>query len=201
MDSQLKLFDQIRTVLRLKHYAYKTEVSYIGWIKRFVAFHQMQSPRDLGLPEVEAFLSHLAVTEQVAASTQNQALSALLFLDRQVYHLGLDWQVNAVRARPTRYLPTVLTYEAAIAMLNHLFGAHQLLAQVLYGSGLRLSEGLRLRVKELDFAHQQIVVRDTKGQESRVTMLPQSLVDPLTIHLQRAKQLHQTDLHQGYGAV
>jgi integron integrase len=195
------LLDRVREVLRRKHYSYKTEKSYIHWIKRFIAFHKMRLPRDMGAPEVEEFLTHLAVDQQVAASTQNQALSALIFLYRDVYQRDTDWHLDAQRARSKRYLPTVLTVEEVQRVLNRLEGVHQLVANVLYGSGLRLSEGLRLRVKDLDFAQHQIVVRDTKGRESRVTMLPDCLVEPLTEHLQWVKRMHQQDLSLGYGAV
>jgi integron integrase len=201
MSSQPKLLDQVRDVLRVRHYSYETEKSYIHWIKRFVSFHNMKPPRDMGAAEVEAFLTYLAVQQKVAPSTQNQALSALIFLYREVYQRNTNWGLNAVRAKPTRYLPTVLTPDETAAILKHLSGVHQLIAQVFYGSGLRLSEGLKLRVKDVDFSLRQITVRDTKGKESRVTMLPATLVEPLGQHLQWVKQLHQQDLAQGYGSV
>jgi integron integrase len=201
MSPQLKLLDQVRNVMRRRHYSYQTEKSYLNWIKRFIAFHHMKPPREMGAPEVEAFLTYLAVHQTVAPSTQNQALSALVFLYREVYQRDTDWQLDAVRARPTRYLPTVLTPEEAIAILNCISGVYQLITKVLYGSGLRLSESLNLRVKDLDFTQRQIVVRDAKGRESRVTMLPTSLSDLLVCHLQGVKQSHQQDLDQGYGSV
>lgn len=201
MPSQPKLLDQVRNVLRRRHYSYKTEKSYIHWIKHFVAFHQMKSPREMGAPEVEAFLTHLAVVQKVAPSTQNQALSALVFLYREVYQWDTNWNLDAERATPTRYLPTVLTPEEVQSILKLLPGVYQLVAKVLYGSGLRLSEGLTLRVKDLDFAQRQIVVRDAKGRESRVTMLPGSLIEPLTQHLQSVRCTYQQDLEQGYGSV
>ncbi|MEA5463683.1 integron integrase, partial [Leptothoe sp. PORK10 BA2] len=142
-----------------------------------------------------------AVQKNVAPSTQNQALSALIFLYREVDQRDTAWGLNAVRAKTTRYLPTVLTPEEAISVLKHLSGVYQLIAKVLYGSGLRLSEGLKLRVKDVDFSQNQITVRDAKGRESRVTMLPVALVEPLAQHLQSVKQLHQQDLAQGYGSV
>jgi integron integrase len=201
MSTQPRLLDQVRDVLRRRHYSYKTEKSYIHWIKHFVTFHNMKSPREMGAAEVEAFLTHLAVDLRVAPSTQNQAFSALIFLYREVYKFDTDWGLNAERAKETRYLPTVLTVEETQSVLKGIPSIYQLVAKVLYGSGLRLSEGLSLRVKDLDFAQRQIVVRDAKGRESRVTMLPNSLVEPLTHHLQWVRRLHQQDLEQGYGSV
>jgi integron integrase len=201
MSSQPKLLDQVRVVLRRRHYSYKTEKSYIHWIKRFVAFHDMKSPRDMGAPEIEAFLTHLAVRQHVAPSTQNQAFSALVFLYREVYQRDTNWNLDAERATPTRYLPTVLTVEEVQSVLKCLSGVYQIIIKLLYGSGLRLNEGLQLRVKDLDLAHRQIVVRDAKGRESRITMLPGSLIETLTQHLYWVKHLHQNDLEQGYGSV
>jgi integron integrase len=196
-----KLLDRVRDVVRMKHYSYRTEETYVYWIRRYILFHNKRHPSEMGKVEIEAFLTHLAVKEQVAASTQNQALSALLFLYRNVLEQALDFDINAVRAKRSRYLPTVLTPTEVQEILNHLFGVHKLVIQLLYGSGLRLTEGLQLRVKDVDFAQQQIVVRDAKGRESRVTMLPVSLNDALKMHLQRVKQMYQRDLEQGYGSV
>jgi len=196
-----KLFDQVRQVLRVRHYSYETEKSYIHWLKRFIAFHQMKPPREMGAAEVEEFLTYLAVELKVAPSTQNQALSALIFLYREVYGQDTDWGLNAVRARPTRYLPTVLSPEEVQAVLRHLSGVYLLVAKLLYGSGLRLTEGLKLRVKDVDFSQHQLMIRDAKGRESRVTVLPSSLMDTLAHHLQGVRQLHQQDLAQGYGSV
>ncbi len=167
-----KLLDQVRDTLRLKHYSYRTEESYVQWIRRYILFHNKRHPKEMGSAEVEAFLTHLAVQEHVAASTQNQALSALLFLYRQVLEQPLALPIDAVRARLSRYLPTVLTPEEVNAVIEHLSGTYRLIVQLLYGSGLRLTEALQLRVKDVDFAQRQIVVRDAKGRESRVTMLP-----------------------------
>ena len=201
MNSQPKLLDQVRDVLRRRHYSYQTEKSYVQWIRRFVVFHNMKAPRDMGAPEVEAFLTHLAVHQKVAPSTQNQALSALVFLYREVYQRDTNWGLDAERATPTRYLPTVLTMEEVQRILKLLPGVYQLIAKVLYGSGLRLNEGLTLRVKDLDFAQSQIIVRNAKGRESRATILPSSLMEPLTQHLRWVKQIHQQDLEQGCGSV
>lgn len=154
----------------------------------------------MGTPEVTQFLTHLAVTEHVAATTQNQALNAIVFLYRVVLQQELVG-INAVRAKKSRYLPTVLTPDEAQQVISHLYGVYKLVVQLLYGSGLRLSEGLQLRVKDVDFAQQQLVIRDTKGKESRVTMLPNRLIDPLQVHLQTVRHLHHQDLDRGYGSV
>lgn len=196
-----KLLDQVRDAIRLKHYAYSTKQAYVQWIKRFILFHDKRHPEEMGRTEVEAFLTHLAVKRHVAASTQNQAFSAILFLYRDVLRCELDFPIDALRATKPKHLPTVLTKEEVPRVLGHLSGAHQLMANLLYGSGLRLMECLRLRVKDLDFAQRQVIVRDGKGMEDRVTMLPNSLVAPLQEHLQRVKRLHEEDLAKGYGAV
>lgn len=195
-----KLLDQVRDVIRLKHYSYRTEQSYVGWIRRYILFHSKQHPKDMGGAEVEAFLTHLAVERHVSASTQNQAFSALLFLYRNVLNQDLG-ALDAVRAKRSNYLPTVLTKGEVRSVLENISGVHGLVIRVLYGSGLRLSEGLSLRIKDIDFAQRQIVARDTKGNESRVTMLPDSLIEPLQEHLRKVKRLHQLDLDQGYGSV
>ncbi|HEY9660374.1 MAG TPA: integron integrase [Allocoleopsis sp.] len=196
-----KLLAQVRDVIRMKHYSYRTEESYVAWIRRFILFHNKRHPSEMGAAEIEQFLSYLAVQEHVAASTQNQALSALLFLYREVLRQELDESINSIRAKPSRYLPTVLTKAETHAILDRMSGIPQLVVQLLYGSGLRLSEGLQLRVKDLDFAQSQIVVQNAKGNESRVTMLPGCTVEPLQRQLQRVKRLHQQDLEQGYGLV
>ena len=201
IDPPKKILDQLRDVIRLKHYSYRTEQTYVDWVYRFIVFHNKRHPKDLGGPEIEAFLTYLAVQKKVAAPTQNQALSALVFLYRHVLHQDIGGQIDAVRAKQSRYLPTVLTHAEAIAVLTHLSGIHQLIAKILYGSGLRLSEALRLRVKDIDFAQAQIVVRDGKGGNSRITMLPNSIVDNVQGHLQHVRQQHQQDLEQGYGSV
>ena len=195
-----KLLDQVRDAIRLKHYSYRTEQSYVGWIRRYILFHSKQHPKDMGGAEVEAFLTHLAVERHVSASTQNQAFSALLFLYRNVLNQDLG-ALDAVRAKRSNYLPTVLTKGEVRSVLENISGVHGLVIRVLYGSGLRLSEGLSLRIKDIDFAQRQIVARDTKGNESRVTMMPDSLIEPLQEHLRKVKRLHQLDLDQGYGSV
>jgi integron integrase len=195
-----KLLDQVRDAIRLKHYSYRTEQAYVGWIKRYVYFHDVRHPSEMGAAEVEAFLTHLAVKEHVTASTQNQALSALLFLYREVLHQELG-PVDVLRAKRPKRLPTVLTKDETLRFIGCLSGTHQLMAKLIYGSGIRLMECLRLRVKDLEFERRALIVRDGKGAQDRVTVLPDSLVPLLQEHLQRVKALHEQDLAQGYGAV
>ena len=195
-----KLLDQMSDCLRTQHYSARTEESYIEWVRRYILFHQKRHPKDMGAPEVKAFLTHLAVERKVAASTQNQALSALLFLYREVLHQPLSG-IDAVRARQPQHLPTVLTKSEASRVLSAMTGTTQLMARLLYGSGLRAMECLRLRVKDLDFEQRQIIVHDGKGEKDRVTMLPESLLAPLRDHLRRVQQIHQQDLAAGYGRV
>jgi integron integrase len=195
-----RLLDRVRAAIRLKHYSYRTEETYVAWIKRYILFHNKQHPKDMGVEEVQSFLSHLATTDRVASSTQNQALSALVFLYKVVLDQELE-SVDALRAKRTRYLPTVLTKPEVQAIINQMSGEYKLLAQLLYGTGMRLSEALRLRVKDLDFSYQQIVVHDAKGQRGRVTMLPTTLAPFLEAHLQRVLCLHNRDLEEGNGRV
>lgn len=196
-----KLLDQVKDQIRLKHYSYRTEETYIQWIRRYILFHKKRHPKDMGVPEIEAFLNHLAVEENVTASTQNQALSALLFLYQQVLRQDLDQRIDAIRAKKSHYLPTVLTPEEVRAILTQLSGVHRLIVQILYGSGLRQTECLELRVKDLDFAQQQIIVRSGKGNKDRVTPMPQKLIEPLQEHLRIVRRTHQEDLDRGDGRV
>ena len=196
-----RLIDVVRARLRTKHYSLRTEQVYVGWILRFIRFHARRHPRDMGAPEVEAFLSALAVQGRVAASTQNQALSALLFLYREVLAVDLPWMTDVVRAKTPRRLPTVLSEDEMSRMLAHLDGRAWLVTALLYGTGMRLLEGLRLRVQDLDLGRREILVRNGKGGRDRRTMLPASLVDPLRRELLRARQLHDGDLAIGSGRV
>jgi len=195
-----KLLDQVRDVLRLKHYALRTEEAYVDWIRRFILFHHKRHPREMGAAEITAFLTHLAVVDNVAASTQNQALAALLFLYREVLQQDIG-PVEPVRAKKPQRLPVVLTREEVRQVLNQMQGTHKLMAKLLYGTGMRLMECVRLRVKDVDFARREILVRDGKGEKDRVTMLPESIIPALQAHLERVRQLHQRDLADGYGAV
>jgi integron integrase len=196
-----KLLDQVRDAIRTRHYSLRTEEAYVNWVRRFILFHGKRHPKDMAGPEVAAFLTHLAVEGHVAASTQNQALSALLFLYREVLRKELDYPIDTVRAKESQHLPAVLTKDETRRVIAQLSGIYQLQAKLLYGSGLRLPECLRLRVKDLDFERRAIIVRDTKGDEDRVTMLPDSVVEPLKEQLQRVKRLHEDDLAKGFGAV
>jgi site-specific recombinase XerD len=179
-----KLLDQVRDAIRLKHYSYRTEEAYVQWIRRYILFHNKRHPNEMGTPEIEAFLTHLAIEGEVSASTQNQALNAILFLYRHVLQQELDRRIDAIRAkRPTR-LPVVLSPEEARAIIQHTSGIYRLLLQLLYGSGLRLRECLELRIKDIDFAQNQLMVRSGKGGKDRITLFPKSTIEPLRIHLQ-----------------
>jgi len=196
-----KLLDQVRGKIRLKHYSIRTEQAYVDWIRRFILHFDKRHPSELGAPEVEAFLTHLAVQGRVAASTQNQAKSALLFLYKAVLGLELPWLDDVEKAKAPKRLPVVLTQAEVQQVLGRLQGSHWLVGSLLYGSGLRILEALRLRVKDVDFARREILVRDGKGARDRVTMLPLALANPLQVHLERVKSLHAQDLLAGYGAV
>jgi len=202
MDAQPpKLLDQVRAALRIKHYSLRTEEAYVNWITRFILFHDKRHPKDLGRAEIEAFLTHLAVEQQIAASTQNQACSALLFLYREVFQVEFDPPLNALRAKKPERVPVVLTRAETQQVLDGLSGVHQLMGKLLYGSGLRLMECVRLRVKDLDFERREISVREPKAGHDRVTMLPTGLIGPLQDHLKRVKLLHERDLAAGFGQV
>jgi integron integrase len=196
-----RLLDQVRTTIRRKYYSRRTEETYVHWIKRFIYFTGKRHPGTMGEAEVTAFLSDLAITRHVAAATQNQALSAILFLYKEVLGQELPWLDGIKRAtRPPR-LPTVLTSDEAAHLLATMVGARWLMASLLYGAGLRVIECLRLRVKDVDLSYRQILVRDGKGAKDRITVLPESLVEPLRSHLDRVRMLHARDLREGYGEV
>ncbi len=195
-----KLLDQVRDTLRVRHYAFRTEKSYINWIKRYILFHNKRHPSEMAEPEVEAFLTHLAVDEKVTASTQNQAFSAILFLYKHVLKKELH-NVDALRATHPPRLPVVMTKQEAQQVINVLPAKYQLIAQLLYGSGLRLIECLRLRVKDIDFAQNQITVYQGKGNKDRRMMLPDRVKTSLQTHLNRVQLIHQKDLKDGYGCV
>lgn len=196
-----KLLDQLRDKLRLKHYSIRTEVQYVQWVRRFILFHGKRHPRDMGAGEVEAFLTHLAVEGRVAAATQNQALSALLYLYREVLEIELPWLDSLVRAKRPARLPVVLTRQEVNAVLGRMEGTHGLMARLLYGTGMRLMECVRLRVKDVDFERAEIVVRDGKGAKDRITMLPQSLLPSLQEHLAHRRRLYEDDLAKGMASV
>ncbi|MDP2833212.1 MAG: integron integrase [Pseudomonadota bacterium] len=197
-----KLLEQLRGRIRVKHYSIRTEQAYVQWTKRYLFFHGMRHPAEMGRPEVESFLTALAVERNVTASTQNQALSALLFLYREVLRVDLPWLSDVIRAKKPARLPTVLTQEEARALLKYVDDPlMDLIVRLLYGTGMRLMECLRLRVKDVEFMRNEIVVRDGKGGKDRVTMLPASLSDRLRAHLAVVKAQHEADLALGKGEV
>ena len=196
-----RLLDQVRDALRVRHYSLRTEETYLQWIKRFILFHNKRHPMEMGEQEITAFLTYLAVDKHVAPSTQNQALSALLFLYKEVLDQELEWMDDIVRARRTERIPEVLSPDQVRQLINQLVGTHQLMTRLLYGTGMRLMEVVRLRVRDVDFHYRQITVRSGKGNKDRVTVLPASLFEPLKAHLTRVKALHVKDLAEGGGHV
>ena len=196
-----KLLEQVAAKMRVKHYSLRTEKSYIDWIKRYIWHFDKTHPKDMGAAEVEAFLTHLAVERNVSASTQNQAKSALLYLYKEVLGVELPWLDNVTQAKVPQRMPVVLTQAEVQAVLSRMDGTMWLIASLLYGSGLRIMEALRLRVKDVDFARREILVREGKGFKDRVTMLPLSLVEPLKAHLLKVQALHAGDLAAGHGEV
>src|SRR5882724_5549992 len=196
-----RLFDEVRAVARMRHLSLRTEQAYIQWIRRYIRFHNKRHPREMGETEIRAFISHLAVNERVAASTQTVALSALLFLYRDVLKQYLPYVSQIERAQKPKRLPVVFTRDETERIMANLEGGYWLIGALLYGSGLRLMECLRLRVKDLDFTYGQVTVRDGKGEKGRVTMLPAKIKNPLGRHLGAVKSIHQDDLRDGYGEV
>ncbi len=196
-----KLLERLRREIRLRHYSRRTEQAYVNWVRRFVVFHEMRHPEVLGEREMSEFLTHLATVERVSASTQNQAMGALLFLYREVLRRRVGWLEQVVRARRPVRLPVVLTREEVKSVLGRMSGQARLVAWLLYGSGLRLLEALTLRVKDLDLVRCEIRVRETKGRRDRVTMVPRTLVAELNAHLEAVRRTHQRDLASGAGSV
>ncbi len=197
-----KLLDQVRTEIRKRHYSLRTEQSYVHWIKRFILFHGKRHPRDMGAAEIEAFLSDLAVRQNVAASTQNLALSAILFLYREILGVKLPWLDGVTRAKKPQRRPVVLSRSEVQRLLDELpADVPGLIARLLYGTGMRLMEGVRLRVKDLDLSRGEILVRDGKGGKDRVTVLPQTLVEPLHAHLTVRRATYERDAKQGRAEV
>jgi integron integrase len=196
-----KLLDRVRDALRVRHMSLRTEKAYLHWIRRYILFHNKRHPQEMGEPEINAFLTHLAVDGQVSASTQTQALCALLFLYRIVLEREVGELEGLVRAKRRRKLPVVLTAEEVKRILSHLQAADRTFLSLLYGTGMRLMEALRLRVKDVDFAYDQITIRDGKGAKDRVTMLPASLKTDLREHLAKVKKQHEEDLRGGRGRV
>jgi integron integrase len=195
-----KLLDQVREALRLKHYSYRTEASYVDWIKHFILFHHKRHPSEMGAPEIQTFLAHLAQERSVAASTQNQALSAILFLYRHVLHKDIEPILLSSAKRPER-LPTVLTRDQVLRVIVQLNGTHKLMAQLLYGSGLRLMECVRLRIQDIDFEYKTITVREGKGEKDRIVPIPETIIPDLRRQIERVRLLHEEDLAAGFGQV
>jgi integron integrase len=196
---RLKLLHRVRQAIRVRHYSPRTEEAYLHWIRRYIFFHRLRHPAEMGTAEVNAFLSHLAVSEHVSASTQTQALSALVFLYRNVLELEIGLREGLVRAKRPARLPVVLTRSETRRLFANMDGVVLLACQLLYGTGLRLLECLHLRIQDIDFERNEILVRDGKGQKDRVTMLPGSCRGPLLAHLVNVRRLHETDLRQGMG--
>jgi integron integrase len=196
-----RLLDQVRETIRTKHYSIRTEQSYVQWIRRYIPFHRKKHPKNMGEKEINAFLKHLAVNRNVTASTQTQALSAILFLYKEVLGEEIGFIENIYRAKKPRRLPVVFSRQEVREIIRHLSGEKWLMANIIYGAGLRLMECLRLRIKDIDFSYNQITVRDGKGQVDRITVLPDIVKHPLKEHLKKVWQQHQNDLKKGYGRV
>ncbi|MBU0710940.1 integron integrase [bacterium] len=196
-----KLLDQVRERVRIKHYSYRTEQSYVQWIKRFILFHNKKHPKDLGEEEITQFLSHLAMQKNVAASTQNQALCAIVFLYKNVLNIDLGEFSKIQWAKRPKRLPVVFSKDEVKRILAEMSGVYKIMAALLYGSGLRLSECLRLRIKDLDFDYQQITVRSGKGDKDRTTVLPESVMDDLKKHIAGVVKIQEQDIQKGYDTV
>ena len=194
-----RLLDQVRNKIRVKHYSIRTEKTYVQWIKSYIHFHKLQHPEILSAKHIETFLTYLAVNRKVSASTQNQALSALLFLYKEVLQIELPYLDGVTRAKKSLHVPVVFSVGEAKSVINNLPVTYALMAKLLYGSGLRLMECVRLRVKDIDFNYKTITVRGGKGAKDRVTLLPEQVIESLKFQLKKAKELHDFDLQAGFG--
>jgi integron integrase len=194
-----KLLDKVRTELRTKHYSVRTEKTYVSWIYRFILFHSKKHPKDMGAEEIKAFINNLATNHHVSSSTQNQALQSILFLYKNIIKKDIDFIDSISRAKRIKHLPVVFSRNEASSILNNLTGINKLFVSLLYGTGMRLSEGLRLRIKDIDFEMNQIIVRDGKGEKDRLTVLPQKLVSELKDQISKLSNLHRIDLKKGLG--
>ena len=201
VPKSVRLMDQVREVLRFHHYAYNTEKSYVSWILQYIRFHNKKHPKVMGKNEIEAFLSYLALKRGVSAPTQNQAFNAILFLYKQVLGVDFDLDIRASRARKSKRLPVVLSRAEVADIINHLYGVPKLMAQLMYGCGLRSLEVIRLRIHDIDFEQKKIIVREAKGNKDRATFLPNNLVDLLKGQIEKVRQSHGVDLENGYGEV
>jgi len=197
-----KLLDLYREQIRLRQYSHRTEETYVKWVREYILYHNKRHPKEMGAPEIQAFITHLVVERKASASTQNQAISAILFLYRSVLRIELEEsELGFIRPKKGKRVPVVLSKDEARAVIANMRGSHKLMAQIMYGSGLRLFECLRLRVKDIDFENRRILVYDGKGGDDRVTPLPESIIPALREHLTRVKSIHQKDLKDGYGSV
>ncbi|MEP7136696.1 MAG: integron integrase [Chloroflexota bacterium] len=197
-----KLLDQMHDQIRLKQYSPRTEKTYISWVRQYILFHNKRHPKEMGVDEIKQFLAHLVSDKKIAASTQNQALSAVLFLYRHVLNMDLDeTTLELLRPQKSETVPVVMSKAEAKLLISKMTGVYQIIAQIMYGSGLRIMEVMRLRVKDIDFENRQIIVRDGKGGNDRPTMLPESLIKPLQAHLKQVKLIHEGDLLDGFGSV
>ena len=197
-----KLLDHYRDAIRVKQYSPRTEKTYIEWVRQYILYHNKRHPREMAVPEINQFITHLVVERKASTSTQNQAISAILFLYRNVLKIALDeTALTFVRPKKGKRVPTVLSKDEARAIIAQLTGPYKLMAQIMYGGGLRLMECLRLRIKDIDFENHRILVYDGKGGDDRVTMLPDSLIGPLRQHLEQVKTQHKNDLAAGFGSV
>jgi integron integrase len=197
-----KLLDQVRDQIRIRHYSIKTEKSYVGWIKRYIYYHKLRHPAEMGKREIEQFLTHLAVERNVSPTTQNQAFNALLFLYEHVLGISMkDQNIQALRAAQKKRVPTVLTKEETQSVISHLSGVYQMIVSLMYDCGLRMNEALRLRVKDIDFGYDRVYLYDTKSQKDRLLPLPQRLKEQLKMQVAYVKELHERDVKEGFGTV
>jgi len=196
-----KLMDRLRTMIRLKHYSLKTEKSYCYWVRQYIFFHNKKHPKDMAEDEIRDFLNYLAVDKQVASSTQNQALCAIIFLYREVLQINIEDIGKIIWAKKAKRLPVVFSKNEVQRILQNMSGTHKLLVTLLYGGGLRLREGLQLRFKDVDFDNNQIFIRDGKGFKDRYTILPESVVEPLKDHMKIVIKVHENDILMGYDSV
>ncbi len=202
MQQKKKLLEVVRDKIRIKHYSLKTEQSYLGWIKRYILFHNKKHPVEMGKPEIEAFLTHLAVEKKVSPTTQNQAFSAILFLYKEVLGIDMsDQNIQALRAQERKHIPVVLTREEVKRVLANLDGIYRLIVSLMYGCGLRMNEALNLRIKDIDFGFNKVYIWNSKSLKDRTVPLPQSLKEALLMQIKRVEEIHQKDLAEGFGTV
>jgi integron integrase len=194
-----KLLDEVRTQLRVNHYSKKTEEAYLNWIKRYIYFHNKTHPEKLDKSDIQKFLNHLTINNNVSSSTQNQALQGILFLYKNILKQDVGWIEEIKRSSRVKHLPVVFSKSEISRIFEHLSGTPKIIVSLLYGSGLRLSEALRLRIKDIDFDYKQIIVRDGKGEKDRHTVLPVSIINDLKKHLNKVFNLHKEDLKKGKG--